>query len=1175
VSDGSAGAHTSGPAEPFDGELAGCELSADCPMGTYCDLGECYQQCSTKQPCAAGFQCNSRGLCVAHAEDPSDPPLVTTATQEVKARASDLLVPKGQTAATLAFDVDGEEEVRFRAEARAPWLQVPEPRGSFKKELALAVVIDASALPAGKVVGSIVLHTNHGEASVQVTVDPGLSGVYRGQLVYESPRPFGRVPVTVEVQERDGGFVDVRVRDQESPTFPAVDGRAPTFSARLEASGVVGTLYQRITPGKLGGTEHTALSTDLGRALALKLAFSPGGGLSGTFEERWTALLPSDLVATGRISLARVANEQVGPFSVDKTPFLPAPGTIAAPSVSSACSAAVSCPADPSRNEAAVCGQNALKVAATDVTTMQLISPAGDTSNSTAYVDAAARCDSEWNDRQPSATPSKCVYPAMLDCAHAMFTRAFLRGVDDGYAGAMDVVSGRAGVALLLVNEAIARAYRLPYEKPDSAIEVEVLAQLDKAQGYAARTLRASLDPFLLRSMFTMPAQHISRGNFLALRRVAQVLGRTREITEQRLSLLRRTELGTHTQVRDIARAQSLNLLVGAIALAALQDKLSAPRASEWGLLDNVVTSIASQVVGLDEVDALGFARGYVPFVYDAQHASAEKASNLDFLLADADYALARALGAEKEADVVYQSYNETTEQIQTDLEALRRSNNAQLAEICGYKSGTSEPNLDKCGEGNGALGRAIGQYTVALANIDVAASRIEGLHQRVANQVDRLSKIQGIQEELIGFMKVTNQQITALQASLDQVELARGLVNGLSFQSYGAFAVSVFTTGWNASATMYTQDKEEQIRALRDAQQMKALEASKEQSYVDGMAVIKDLLIGEAELQYQMRVEALQAATQFLDIGFLIDKKVALQLDYEAYRDTTLNSLRNNPLLRVLKGAKARAAAILREEALRRVYLAALAFEFETNSSLAGIRDKLLPAMRAEKIEEFLGCIRSSRADYTLSFSSPDVRTDEISLRRDVFGIRVPVTDDVTGEVLSEGEQFRRRFFRASHMGSDGTLAVKFSTSLEPSNGVWSTGLCNDQISKMDLKLVGDRLGDHQATIRLSQGGTAFQRSCEAYRQGAADILRGYQVANPAVAEIQAGVNAYGASPSNEMFGRSVAATDWVLSIPPASQAPRNADLEPEDIDDIVIRVQHSARTLSNGAVTYNPICL
>lgn len=63
-------------------------------------------------------------------------------------------------------------------------------------------------------------------------------------------------------------------------------------------------------------------------------------------------------------------------------------------------------------------------------------------------------------------------------------------------------------------------------------------------------------------------------------------------------------------------------------------------------------------------------------------------------------------------------------------------------------------------------------------------------------------------------------------------------------------------------------------------------------------------------------------------------------------------------------------------------------------------------------------------------------------------------------------------------------------------------------------------------------------------------------------------------AVPDTQFTGRSVAASEWRLSIPPGDVAPANADLDPARIDDIVIRIEHGAISISESPVTYRPSC-
>lgn len=1172
LGDGESGAvYASGPPAPYTQALQSaprCELSADCPNGTYCDLGQCFQQCSTKQACADGFQCNPRGLCVMHEEESSDPPITTEPTMKVEAKESALAISGVATELALEFTADGDEEVRYRVDSRAPWLRVREDRGAFKHALTVQLEVDPSKRPNGEVSGTIALRTNCGDVVVTVHVEESLSGVYKGSLVYEAPREFGRVPLMIDVVDRGNGYVNVRIRPEGSPTFPAEGGKAATFSGRADEGAFNGLLQKLVHPADLG-PGRTALTHDVGHEVRFVLTPSRAG-LAGTFEERWVGLLPTDQRTKGKVTLRRVLGEAPGTFEVAGVPVFPSPAR-PAPALKSACIAAVGCSGTPSNHEAAACGSTALGRGAIEVTDKALLVP---DAKGRGYQEWAGICGREWASGSAKEKAMECVDRAMLDCAHDFFTYAFMRGVGKGYTGAMDVAARRAGAAILIVDDTISEAYRRPYENPSSATPNAVLGIFNKAHGVAVEALRASFAPFLLQSLHDMATSYAAQGDFLALRRFAQLLGRSREISEGRLAIMRRGVSRGLGEVRDAARTETLNLLLGAVSLTGLLQKHAAPPALEWGFLDGLLTQIAAQTVDLEYVDAFGYPKGFVPYIYNAKKAGLQKSTNLDFLVEQASAALATALADEKAADEAYETYAHTVEELERDLIELNTQRRSRLIEICGTHQGTGEPDVDRCEQGSGLMGQALGHHGTAVAAVEVAAQRIEELHQRVEIHAERLQTIDGIHGDLIAFTNGNNQRINALEKSRAKLGLVRGFLSSLNFSNAYAFAASYFTAGSALSLSMSEQQIEHSIRELQQLQQVKMLETDRRKAYVDGMTVIKELLISEESLLLEMRVSALQAATSGLEIEQLVDRKRAIELEYDLFKNLKVQSLANRPLFRVLKESKIRKAHVSRETALRWAYLAGLGFEFELNMSLPGIRDRLLPALRAETIGSFLGCISLKQADYDLVYASPDTRVDEISMRRDVLGILGPRTDEVTGEVIDEGEQFRRHFFRPSNVTAHGDFVLKFSTSIDPGNGVWSTGLCNDQIRTLELKIVGDNLGDHQATIRLSQDGIAIQRSCNAFRQGASDMLRQYKIENPRTAEIQAGVNTYGSTPSSELFGSSVAATEWTLTIPPPSQAPRNRDLDLELIDDIVVRVHHEARTLSDGPANYDPSC-
>jgi hypothetical protein len=293
------------------------------------------------------------------------------------------------------------------------------------------------------------------------------------------------------------------------------------------------------------------------------------------------------------------------------------------------------------------------------------------------------------------------------------------------------------------------------------------------------------------------------------------------------------------------------------------------------------------------------------------------------------------------------------------------------------------------------------------------------------------------------------------------------------------------------------------------------------------------------------------------------------------AQQATTLASGHlNDPSVRVLAEEAVVKAAASRERALLGVYLAARALEYELNVSLPSIMSDLVPARRAKQIQSFASCLQGRFTDFRRAFGTPSVFTDEISLRRDVLGIRGPIRDAVTGETVSEADQFRRRLLVPSNLGPDGTVGLRFTTSLGASNGVLSSGVCNDQIRTIQVKLLGDGQGDDQARIKLRPAGSALERSCAAFRGGAGDVINQYDV-EPRTVELEAGINTYPmAPPDAQLFGRSMAATEWYLAIPAGSAAPQNADLDLTRIEDVLLRVEHAAISLSDSPINFDPTC-
>ncbi|HMR75764.1 MAG TPA: hypothetical protein PKD61_11635, partial [Polyangiaceae bacterium] len=74
----------------------------------------------------------------------------------------------------------------------------------------------------------------------------------------------------------------------------------------------------------------------------------------------------------------------------------------------------------------------------------------------------------------------------------------------------------------------------------------------------------------------------------------------------------------------------------------------------------------------------------------------------------------------------------------------------------------------------------------------------------------------------------------------------------------------------------------------------------------------------------------------------------------------------------------------------------------------------------------------------------------------------------------------------------------------------------------------------------------------------------------------VQAGVNDFGDAGQNaSLFGQSVARAQWQLIIPGSQDAPSNADLDLNQLEDIVLELTHKALPRQSAAVNVDVSCL
>ena len=180
----------------------------------------------------------------------------------------------------------------------------------------------------------------------------------------------------------------------------------------------------------------------------------------------------------------------------------------------------------------------------------------------------------------------------------------------------------------------------------------------------------------------------------------------------------------------------------------------------------------------------------------------------------------------------------------------------------------------------------------------------------------------------------------------------------------------------------------------------------------------------------------------------------------------------------------------------------------------------------------------------------------------------------DVDGSPATPAEQFAALLQDPLHGLADGGVALPFALSAFE-NAQFSALLCDDRIDKIEVKLIGDYLGDKEAEVMLTRQGLAGVRRCDGadLPQWSAYVPYGFERAQLV---IQAGVNDWGTAGPNAGYAAwPVHGEQWTLTIPPPELAPANLDLDLAHISDVVLRLHHRAGTVAPaGQGTFTPSC-
>jgi hypothetical protein len=636
------------------------------------------------------------------------------------------------------------------------------------------------------------------------------------------------------------------------------------------------------------------------------------------------------------------------------------------------------------------------------------------------------------------------------------------------------------------------------------------------------------------------------------------------------------------------------------------------------------------------DASPFGYAAAYVPVVLSAEDI-AHGRTNFEAVHALATDEVAQFGQVADDAWQKARDYAQKTHALETTTLQIETEYNGRLRALCGAKPGETEPAIATCGENGGQIADLRAAVQAAGLRIRHAAQASDNNLYAIAVEEERFAReveihlglsaeIAAAQGRIFQVKDEYGEQHAALVQAEAMAECGRlcenaraesetmtwgcygqisdGMVSGptilgVSTPNPAKVAFTVLEcdakqkalqtqtenqcdsvlgqAGLQGAQDQLQRAEEEEIMAINAEIDQAIRDSDLEVRRAASVALIKNLRaeglllqieIEEAELSRTAAMTSLWSAYQ--EAAALAQEKArALGLLVD---DSPDNALTNPHFLQARLEAASRVLPV-REGAIRRLYLALRALEYELNQELPALRSSLAAARSPDDLATLLTCLAGIAEDYRLGHGHAQPYVTEVSLRADIFGLTTDVPD-VDGSPATPAEQFAALLQDPLHTAPDGTVALPFALSAFE-NAQFSASLCDDRIDTIEVKLVGDYLGDREAEVLLTRQGLAGVRRCDG-----ADLPQ-WSAYVPFSFErdelvIQAGVGDFGTAGPNAGFAAwPVHGEQWTLTIPPPSRAPANLDLDVGRISDVILRLHHRARTIAPpGQGTFTPNC-
>lgn len=648
----------------------------------------------------------------------------------------------------------------------------------------------------------------------------------------------------------------------------------------------------------------------------------------------------------------------------------------------------------------------------------------------------------------------------------------------------------------------------------------------------------------------------------------------------------------------------------------------------ELNVFGESVITLAKVAEELDpDNNGFGFSNDYVPIKLTADD---EAISNFEIVWEDANFEVTNFQEELDKAATASDQYETEVFKVQTQVSQMGEKFDSRLGELCGWDGG--DPDLAGCGQTDASeIGILKLRMEDAELRVKQARTGLENNHQRILIEEERMREhllnaefLQGQLDDFDGdvfaIQNMAGEQRSAKRMSAAEKECQRITENAVvesiavaaeaaanaanaagSVPPNAAGAGGYAAAGAARVAAVIVQAEnecegvkdgakleneledidrwEEQQLMIIDGEIDKAVRESElADKQADSTAVVKNLLLDNLTLGIEVEKAVVEVKIANGELKQAIEEVSSLITRRQRALDLLTNKNPTNPLAnpRFLQARMELGKDVLRRRGrvIREAYKAGRALEYHINQGVPGLDLQLASARSGDEVGDFMNCTMSIFNDYKEQPSTQPYES-EISIRDDIFGLGTEVIDEVTGDVVSPAAQFNALLASPDHVLDDGSVELRISLPLV-GDTLFSSFLCDDRVVTLEVQVVGRELGDDELLVLVDREGHSSMRRCDSGGLATSEALTEYNLGSRRAA-VQAGVNAFESGlPNGSFTDWPVGGEQWVIRIPvDAGEAPQNADMNLAGIEDIILKVSHRARSLSDpGVGGFKPSC-